>query len=156
MAIVTEDGSGLSTAESYIDVAYADAYFNKRNAKTEWDAVTEKEKCIIDATDYFETNFTFKGTKYKETQSLEFPRYINYEVVYPTRVKSAICELALRCSRNVLLEDTSKSVLSEKIGEMEVHYNPNSRDEVSYNQVFNLIMPYLNNSGFSSSIVRTY
>jgi hypothetical protein len=155
MSLVIESGVGLEDAESYVDVAYVDAYFLKRG-NTEWGLIDNKEACIIKATDYFESSYLFKGEKLNENQALAFPRLINGVVEYPIRVKNAICELALKSSTATLLEDTSKSVLSEKVGELEISYDPNSRDGVNYEFVFNLIAPWLNSSGFSSSIVRTY
>jgi hypothetical protein len=155
MSLNIESGIGMTDSESYVDVAYVDAYFLKRG-NTEWDLIDNKEAQIIKAMDYFESSYLFKGEKLNQNQALAFPRLINGVVEFPTRVKSAICELALKSSTAVLLEDTSKSVLSEKVGELEVSYDPNSRDGINYEFVFNLIAPWLNSSGFSSSIVRTY
>ena len=150
--LILESGEGLSTAESYIDLDYLIDYATKRGI----DSSSMTEANIIKAMDYFETSYTFKGTKLKDTQALEFPRLINGEVEYPVRVKSAVCELALK-SVNVLLEDTSQKVIKEKAGELEVQYSENSSQEVNYNFVFNLIAPWLDNtSSYSSSIVRTY
>ena len=152
MPLIIENGSGIADAESYIDLDYLIAYAAKRGI----DSSSMTEANIIKAMDYFETSYTFKGTKLKDTQSLEFPRLINGEVIYPVRVKSAICELALK-SINVLLEDTERATIREKVGELEVQYSENSSQEVNYNFVFNLIAPWLDNSSsFSSSIVRTY
>lgn len=155
MALIIESGIGMTDSESYVDEAYVTAYFAKRGV-TEWDAITNKESQIVKATDYFESSYSFKGEKLNENQALAFPRLINGQVEYPTRIKNSICELALKSSTATLLEDTSKSVLSEKVGELEVHYDPNSKDGINYEFVFNLIAPWLNSSGFSSSIVRTY
>lgn len=150
--LVVESGVGLPNSESYIDLDYLIAYATKRGI--DYSNMTEAN--IIKAQDYFETSYTFKGTKLKDTQALEFPRLINGEVIYPTRIKSAICELALK-SVNVLLEDTSQKVIKERVGELEVQYSENSSQEVNYRYVYNLIMPYLkNSSSYSSSIVRAY
>ena len=150
--LVVESGEGLPNSESYIDLDYLIDYATKRGI----DSSSMTEANIIKAMDYFETSYTFKGTKLKDTQALEFPRLINGEVEYPVRVKSAVCELALK-SVNVLLEDTSQKVIKEKAGELEVQYSENSSQEVNYNFVFNLIAPWLDNtSSYSSSIVRTY
>jgi hypothetical protein len=155
MSLNIESGIGMTDSESYVDVAYVDAYFLKRG-NTEWDLIDNKEACIIKATDFFESSYLFKGEKLNPNQALSFPRLINGVVEFPVRVKNSICELALKSSTATLLEDTSKSVLSEKVGELEVTYDANSRDGVNYEFVFNLIAPWLNSSGFSSSIVRTY
>jgi hypothetical protein len=153
--LVIENGQGLENSESYVDVAYIDAYFLKRG-NMEWDLIDNKEACIVKSMDYFESSYLFKGEKLNPNQSLAFPRLINGVVEFPVRVKNSICELALKSSTATLLEDTSKSVLSEQVGELKISYDPNSRDGVNYEFVFNLIAPWLNSSGFSSSIVRTY
>ena len=156
MALVVESGVGLENADSYISVEYADAYFNKRNSKTEWDLVTEKEKAIIDAMDYIDTAFNYKGYKVNPNQSLEFPRVINNTVEFPTRLKNAVCELALKASSNTLLADTERATKREKVGDIEIEYSEYSKDETSYNFVYNLVMPWLLGSGISGSLVRTY
>lgn len=150
--LVVESGEGLPNSESYIDLDYLIAYATKRGI--DYSSMTEAN--IIKAQDYFETSYTFKGTKLKDTQALEFPRLISGEVIYPVRVKSAICELALK-STNVLLEDTERATIREKVGELEVEYDKDSPQGVEYKYVFNLLMPYLeNSSSYSSSITRTY
>lgn len=152
MPLIIENGSGMADAESYIDLDYLIDYANKRGLSV----VDMTESNIVKGQDYFETSYKFKGTKLKDTQALEFPRLISGEVIYPVRVKSAICELALK-SVNVLLEDTGRATIREKVGELEVQYSENSSQEVNYNFVFNLIAPWLDNSSsFNSSIVRTY
>ena len=152
MAIEVEDGSGKSNAESYIDLAYLSAYAAKRGL----DITGITEANIIKAMDYFESGYLFKGTKLKETQALAFPRYINNEVVYPIRIKNAICELTIKSKSAELLADSERLTKSEAIGDIKVEYSEYSKDEISYNFVYNLIMPWLLNSGSSASIVRTY
>lgn len=155
MSLVIETGVGLENAESYVDITYVTAYFTKRGV-TEWDAITNKESAIIKAMDYFESSFEFKGTKLNDNQALAFPRYINDLVEYSTRIKNAICELALKTATTNLLEDTEQRVKREKVGELEVEYDTNDSQTVKYNFVYNLIAPWLNSSGFSAKIVRTY
>jgi len=153
--LVIENGTGMSNAESYVDVDYVDAYFLKRG-NTDWDLIDNKEAAIVKSMDFFESSYTFKGEKLNETQALAFPRYINGLVEYPIRVKNAICELALKTATSDLLEDTEQRVKREKVGELEVEYDTNDSQSVKYNFVFNLIAPWLNSNGFSSQIVRTY
>ena len=150
--IIVETGEGLENSESYIDLAYLTDYATKRGLAIT--GITEAN--IIKAMDYFESGYLFKGTKLKETQSLAFPRYINNEVVYPVRIKNAVCELAIKSKSNELLADTERATKREKVGDIEIEYSEYSRDEISYNFVYNLIMPWLLNSGSSASIVRTY
>ena len=152
MAIEVEDGSGKSNAESYIDLAYLSAYATKRGL----DIAGISEANIIKGQDYFESAYQFKGTKLVETQALAFPRYINNEVVYPVRVKNAVCELTIKSKSAELLADSERLTTSEKVGEIEVHYSEFSKDTVNYNFVINLILPWLLGSGISGSLVRTY
>ena len=140
--VTVEDGTGLSNADSYIDLAYLTEYATKRAI----DITGIAESNIIKAMDYFESAYLFKGTKLKESQSLAFPRYIDNEVVYPVRIKNAICELTIKSKSAELLADTKQKAIRKKIGEMEIEYDPNSKDEKNYNMVINLILPWLGGS----------
>lgn len=152
--LVIEDETGLSNAESYIDVEFADAYFLKRGT-TEWATLTNREQLIIRAMDYIENNYTYQGTKLLSTQSLQFPRLINGETVYPIALKNALCELALKANSGDLLQDTGKTTIREKVGTLEVEYDSNQDDLTSYNYVNKLLAPYLvSTSSFSYSISR--
>ena len=154
MALVIEDGTGLTNSESYVDVAYVDAYFLKRGI-TEWAGLTNREQLIIRAMDYIENNYTYQGTKLISTQALQFPRLINGETVYPIALKNAVCELALKSNEEDLLADTDKTTIREKVGALEVEYDPNQDNTKSYNYVNKLLAPYLvSTSSFSYSISR--
>ena len=152
--LIVESGNGDSNSESYIDVAFADAYFLKRGI-TQWASLTNREQLIIRAMDYIENNYTYQGTKLVSTQSLQFPRLINGETAYPTSLKSAVCELALKANNGDLLQDTGKTTIREKVGTLEVEYDANQDDLTSYNYVNKLLAPYLvSTSSFSYSISR--
>ena len=154
MALVIENGQGLSNSESYVDVDYVDAYFLKRGI-TEWAGLTNREQLIIRAMDYIENNYTYQGTKLISTQALQFPRLINGETVYPIALKNAVCELALKSNEEDLLADTDKTTIREKVGALEVEYDPNQDNTKSYNYVNKLLAPYLvSTSSFSYSISR--
>ena len=154
MSLIIENGEGLSNSESYVDVAFADEYFLKRGI-TEWATLTNREQLIIRAMDYIENNYTYQGSKLVSTQSLEFPRLINGETVYPIAIKNALCELALKANSGDLLQDTGKTTIREKVGTLEVEYDPNQDDLTSYNYVNKLLAPYLVSiSLFSYSISR--
>ena len=154
MALVIENGQGLSNTESYVDVDYVDAYFLKRGI-TEWAGLTNREQLIVRAMDYIENNYTYQGTKLVSTQSLQFPRLICGETVYPIALKNAVCELALKSNEEDLLADTDKTTIREKVGTLEVEYDPNQDNIKSYNYVNKLLAPYLvSTSSFSYSISR--
>jgi len=152
--LIIENGQGLSNSESYVDVDYVDAYFLKRGIN-EWASLTNREQLIIRAMDYIENNYTYQGTKLISTQSLQFPRLINGEAVYPIALKNAVCELALKSNEEDLLADTDKTTIREKVGTLEVEYDPNQDNIKSYNYVNKLLAPYLvSTSSFSYSISR--
>ena len=52
--MVVEDGTGLSNADSFVSVAYADTYFSTRGVSA-WASLTNKEALLIKATDYITT-----------------------------------------------------------------------------------------------------
>lgn len=154
MALVVENGEGLPNADSYIDVTFADAYFLKRGI-TQWATLTNREQLIIRAMDYIENNYSYKGTKLVSTQSLQFPRVIDGETVYPIALKNAVCELALKSNEEDLLADTDKTTIREKVGDLEIEYDPNQDNIKSFNYVNKLLAPYLvSTSSFSYSISR--
>lgn len=152
--LIVENGTGLSNADSYIDVDYADAYFLKRGI-TQWATLTNKESLIIRSMDYVENNYSYKGTKLVSTQSLQFPRVIDGETVFPVALKNAVCELALKSNDEDLLADTDKTTIREKVGALEIEYDPNQDNVKSFNYVNKLLAPYLVSiSSFSYSIIR--
>src|SRR5687767_9009814 len=106
MAFTPEDGTGLADANSYADVAFADAYFLDRG-NTAWAALaTEaKQANLILATDYIDMVFgqRFAGCREEDEQALEFPRTLWDGV--PVNVKKAASEYALRASASPLAPD---------------------------------------------------
>jgi len=94
---------------SYIDITDADTYFATRYGADAWAGLSDetKDQLLITATQRIDT-LRFKGRKYAYTQTLSFPRYIDYDRKYqqdylynvnlntiPEAVKKATCEEAL-------------------------------------------------------------
>ena len=105
--------------------------------------------------DYIENNYSYKGTKLVSTQALQFPRLIDGETVFPIALKNAVCELALKSNDEDLLADTDKTTIREKVGALEIEYDPNQDNVKSFNYVNKLLAPYLvSTSSFSYSISR--
>lgn len=79
MALVVEDGTGLSTAESYVSVARADTYVSNflRNHAT-WSGASEadRERALREATQTIDLIFgqRFKGYRKSGLQGLLWPR----------------------------------------------------------------------------------
>ncbi len=110
MAFVVEDGTGLSTATSYISEAFADTHHSDRN-NTKWDDFTsiEKQAALIRATDYVDKRFSlrFIGFAQKREQALEWPRLDAFDRsgfaysgdrAIPAELQKAIAEYALRAA----------------------------------------------------------
>lgn len=112
MAIVVEDGTGLTTADSYVSVADADSYLEvlPSEATTLWDAltVTEKENTLKWATRVLNNKASFEGSKKYEAASLRWPRTNVCDVdgievddtTVPRQITSATIELV-----RILLEE---------------------------------------------------
>lgn len=135
MALVVEDGTGLSTAESYLSVADADTYHSNRGNST-WTGTDEvKEQALRKATQYLDATYTWKGTINSTTQSLNWPRDgvtdrdgRDLDDSVPQLLKDATAELALAALSADLLTITTNSdyVKREKVGDLEVEYKDGS------------------------------
>ena len=132
MSLIVEDGSGLSTAESYASVAEADAYHLVHGNPSVWNALStgEKEQNLRMATDYIDGKFAtdFKGYRTYSAQALRWPRsgvadldgYIfpaNGTGSVPVRLKNATAILALRVASDttLFLDQSNGSVSSESV-----------------------------------------
>ena len=163
--LIVEDGTGLATAESFCDVAYADAYHASRGtAEASWvDLDTEvKEQCLRRATDAMLQMYRgrWKGVMVKpDTQALDWPRYnaypdptflyaISYTVV-PPEVKKACAELALRANIADLTADVAAQgeVTSEAVGPISVSYAPSGQKQVKYTAIDRMLGPLLIDGG---------
>ena len=135
--MIVEDGTGKVDANSFITIAWADAYFVDRGI-TAWAALTDtaKEIALIKATDYIENRWGNRFLGRQEfpatPQALSFPR-IN--VLYPSGIfvtgipeflKKATAEYAVRTISAELLPDPTSNAsgfaisrFEEKIGPIE-------------------------------------
>lgn len=126
MAFVVEDGSGLSTATSWISVADADTYATEVGL-TSWTGTTNaKQTALIKAQRYITQVYrgSWKGVRSNETQALDWPRYGVYDVdgwliastTIPQALKDAQVELAARALTAELVSDvatTDAAIASE-------------------------------------------
>lgn len=144
MALVHEDGTGLSNAESLASVAMADAYFTARGG-TEWAALPTdaKEAALRIATDYLEAVFSlaWRSDRLTETQALSWPR-VDWAGV-PSPIWRACCELALKSMRAPLLPDLGPQVKAERIGPIAVTYADDARESTKHAFVMALLDPFL-------------
>jgi hypothetical protein len=112
MPLVVEDGTGVTGANAYADVAAVDTYFlNLANAVWAALATPAKEAAIIAATQYMDLVWSkvAPGRKYKDTQGLAWPRLLCCEdtepAVFPAALVTACAEYAVRASAGPLAPD---------------------------------------------------
>ena len=148
MALVTENGTGQTTAESLISVAAADTYFSNRGNAT-WAALTtaQKESALRKASDYMLATYKdmWAGNPMTQTQALDWPRdmvpkrtamttttsyWDNASV--PTIVANAAAELAVRASADDLLADQARTTKRETVGPITIEYDGGSSQTVRY------------------------
>ncbi len=154
MSIVIEDGTGLSTAESYISVADATTYFTAR-AVTSWGALATdalREAALRKATEYMIAMYRgrWQGWRKTEDQALCWPRYgvtvegylVDDDSV-PETIKRACAELALKASAGELMPDLTRGVLQEVVGPISVTYDKVSPELTRYSFIEAMLKPYL-------------
>lgn len=104
---IVEDGSGLSTANSFISVADADQYIEDHGNSSDWTGSDndEKEEALRMASQYIVAVYTGRwlGVIANGDQSLPFPRSGMYVGGHyrasdsvPSEVEDATCEMAVR------------------------------------------------------------
>jgi len=101
MALILEDGTGVTDADAYVPISDVDTYA-ANYGKTGWDALNsaDKEIHIRRATKFIDNKYPFPGTPLKSTQGLFFPVQkltIRGHAVtgIPRSLKDATCELAI-------------------------------------------------------------
>lgn len=78
MSLIVEDGTGLETAEAFISVSGADAYFTARGLTTVWTGSTgAREVALRRGAQYLEAVYgeRWKGETVSQAQALAWPRY---------------------------------------------------------------------------------
>jgi len=135
MALIVEDGSGVTDADSYVTLAYADAYILAMGYTTpDWSALTDaqKESCILRAMSFIEA-LNYKGTKADQDYSLEWPRvgvidrngYALDNDFIPEQLKKALVECAFREQTLGTLQgdlDGASNIKSLKAGSLALEY----------------------------------
>ena len=177
MGIITEDGSGLATAETYCSVAFATQYHADRQNDA-WDAIPNPEAVLRRATDYMVQEYRerWKGRRVLITQALDWPRVgvvledfggsqgrnnfgsyglfqVSYTIV-PIPVARACAEFALRVALADLAPDLGRPTIREKVDVIEVAYAPGARQTTKYRAIDNLLSPYLIAGGYINKVVR--
>lgn len=171
MTLIVEDGTGLSSAESYASVATADAYHAGR-LNAAWAAfdTSTKESLLRKATEYMVGFYrdSWKGLRTGVVQALDWPRYnvqlpdvgfgavaayVPWNVV-PVEVQNACCVLALTASTMDLAPNLKRTVKEKTIGPITTVYADGAPEYVRFRAVDLMLKPYLAGSGVSGRMVR--
>lgn len=165
MALVVENGTGLSNAESYVSVADASAYLASLGDTTFSGLAddTAREQALRKATNYMEQRYRgrWKGERLTRSQGLSWPRfdaevdgwYVDVDIV-PPEVEHGCALLAVKSVTETLNDDLAQQVIREKIGPLETEYNANSPQSKRYLAVDQLLAPFLQGSSSMARLVR--
>lgn len=121
MALIVESGAGMVDSESYVSVAYADAYCVAHGLAAWAGADAVKEVALRKATQYLDSMYDFKSERISYTQALAFPRVL-WAWDYPemNRLRNACCELAVKALTGALFADVEpQQVIRVKVGPIE-------------------------------------
>lgn len=180
MAIVVEDGTGLTNADAFVSVAEFNAYCDTRGHDNSAYSTTQIEQAIVRATDFMSNSWRWDGFKRKGRgnadgeQALAFPRTHlvdrdGYSVSYtsvPREIKDATIEVArveLATPGTMTPSYTPHDrVKSEKVGPIAQEFDLSSRDAEGARPVLlvvrDLIGTFLKHGGtsrLSGETVRT-
>jgi len=134
MALVIEDGSVVTGANSYVTLAEFKAWADSRDISYNADD-NVLEAQILRAMDYIERLY-FIGNKANENQPLQWPRtealidgYYADATEIPKEVKIAVYEATVvEAAGYSELEVQSRKTLRERVGDIEVQYAENSEN----------------------------
>ena len=126
MAFIVEDGTGLVDSNSYVTVQEYRDYATDRGKDVTAELDADIQGYLVEATDYMDLSYTFKGEPSTDTQALQFPRVIDtVDVGVPLKIKYATIEMAFSEAKGIsLFIDTEKNVTmkKEKVGPIETMY----------------------------------
>lgn len=170
MPLIVEDGTGLSTAESYISVADASAYHSSIG-NAAWAALasdTLREQLLRKATIYLKGEYhgRWTGVRYTTSQALDWPRSLSpikdspvgayYATnLVPQDVKNACASLALRAATAPLVSDQTRTKSSVTVGPISTTYQEGSSTKVRYVEIDQMLSPYLRSGSGLVRMVRS-
>jgi len=145
---------GGPTANSFVTLAAADAYFESVPDSTTWVAKTtdQKNRALISSTRWIDS-LSFYGDRCTETQALKWPRD-NYKVdgielactLIPAGINTATFELAraLADDTDAITGTTGTTGIYDEVelGDLRVKYNKTSQTSGVINNVFD-VYPWL-------------
>lgn len=167
MTITVEDGTGLSTANSYVSEADATTYFIDRDVE-DWHNYTgtnDKEAALVRATAAIDGLYrgSFPGyKKLSRDQALEWPRSYAYDIEgnlidsdsVPTEIVQATCEAALRELNDPgsMSPDLERGgdIRRMKAGSVEIEYGAGATSTTAFTIIGRLLSGILTSGATSS------
>jgi len=167
MSLITEDGTGVSGAQSYASTAYIDTYWADRpqNAfAATWSAATtsNKEGAAREASAYIDATWGpyFRGVRRGWVQGLLWPRSdamdegnVLGKPAYPLPdmpdcLRVAVAELAVRALSKTLAQDLARGgfIKTLKAGSVDIEYADGAPAQKTYGLIGNTLAPILNGS----------
>lgn len=154
MALVVEDGTGLTTAESFASVADADTRLAALGLSLWADEMNtaEKEQALRRATTFMEQSWRsrWQGNRKTLEQALSWPRY---EVcvdgfpipgtIVPVDVENACIDLAYKAAFGDLAPDIERAIIREKVGPLETEWSAHGSQATQYRAINMTLSPYL-------------
>jgi hypothetical protein len=145
ITLVVEDGTGLSTANTYISASDADLY-NANLGRVEWAALDDdvKAAALVKATQFVDASFQWIGGRMFRVQALAWPRHAGLDSSgqsillidrdgfdiegVPQVVQKAVAETAFLSLSNDLFQiaDPNGKVIRDKTDVLETEYQPDS------------------------------
>lgn len=150
MALIVEDGTGLPTANGNVSRAAADAYFKDRG-NTTWSGVggSTKDGAIIEATQFLDASYKWRGSKISREQGVDWPRvgvvddegFERASNSVPKEIEQATYELAVLRLSGVLLPAESRGGMIDRVkaGSVEVEFSDRAPPGRTYEFVERLI-----------------
>lgn len=161
MALTVETGAGLANADALISVADAATYLTAVGDTTWVSASTAaKEAALRRATQYLDTQYTWRGVQLTSTQALEWPRSIDIgdgrAYTWPVRqIREACAELAVRALAGDLYADAGQTIKSEAIGPIRTEYEPGlSGGQTRFVAVDRMVAKFTTSGGAGRSSMR--
>jgi len=137
MALIVEDGTGMATATSLVDLTYVNSYHTLRGNAAWTGADADKEAAIVRANARLATAYGWTGKRtFKRVQALVIPRTGMYDcennlipdTETPIEVKKAVAEMSLlelvKPSSTTAASATSTTAATKrvKVGSIEKEY----------------------------------
>ena len=132
LTLIKEDGTGKVDANTYADVANADAYFAGHLYASAWTGATTDSKAaaLVMATRLIDAEYQFNGFKAHDVQALQWPRekcpdpdasqvsisvlgWVGDNFVEPDLVPSAVVQATCEMARELLIADRTASPAGE-------------------------------------------